>query len=578
MDKDWPGNNIDQANGRAADAPGADDEDDFGEFGGFEAADPIPPNVAEPGHQAEAGSSPWAVFASGSGTFRQPDLLCAQNSFPQYLDPSGISGGPTNTASVNPAQDVQPSFPANLDLSDHDQITDAADQARIAENVLDGTLNASTRSVTSPEAAQPPSSPAPLPDLGLGGNRLPLMREASPDLPPGGAAAEVELQPAPQDDVAPEQVEPAAEVNENVAPPIRVEEDVQPMMEENAKLKKDLEDLSALNQQLEEDLIRVRTDLEQQQARLTEIQERHSRELEEVEKAGHDALGVVVEQYKESSRAAVLEQQEVSLQHLQEALKNQAVCYQQIMETQASDLRHQHEADLKSEEERSRDMMEAARIQQQEQFQAFLKEEQDKQTAEIHTAIQTERDSSKRLMEAAMTEEQEKAARTLKKEQEKFADVARDVKERCSQDVKVVIDEERTRQQMLLSTAMEEERERGRESVRDTQKASREEIQSYIQEQRQNDSILRRRHLASLDLFLASARQQLQMLMETENNHRGTPRAVQDNHHHLPRAVQDNHHHLPRAEQEDNSRRTSRAEQEDNSRRTSQAEQEEESS
>lgn len=28
------------------------------------------------------------------------------------------------------------------------------------------------------------------------------------------------------------------------------------------------------------------------------FQERHSRELEEVKKAGHDALGVVVEQYK----------------------------------------------------------------------------------------------------------------------------------------------------------------------------------------------------------------------------------------------------------------------------------------
>lgn len=72
----------------------------------------------------------------------------------------------------------------------------------------------------------------------MGGNRLPLMREASPGLPPGGAAAEVELQPAPQDNVAPEQVEPAAEVNEHVAPPGRVEDDVQPLMEENAKLKK----------------------------------------------------------------------------------------------------------------------------------------------------------------------------------------------------------------------------------------------------------------------------------------------------------------------------------------------------
>ncbi|XP_067654608.1 coiled-coil domain-containing protein 91-like [Haliotis asinina] len=554
MDKDWPSNNIDQANGGVADAPAADDDDDFGEFGGFEAADPIPPNVAQPGNQTEAGSSPWAVFASGSGTFRQPDLLCAQNAFPQYLDPSGISGGLTNDVPANPAQGAQPSFPANLDLSNHDQITDAAAQARIAENVLDGTLNASTRSVTSPEVAQPPSSPAPLPDLGLGGNRLPLMREASPDLPPEGAAAEAELQPALQEHVVPQQIEPAAEIHEHVAPPVRDDEDVQPLVVENAKLKKDLEGLSAQNHQLEEDLTQARADLDQQRARLAEIQERHRLELDEVKKAGHDALSVVVEQYKESSRAAVLEQQEASFQHLQEALKHQAECYQQIIQTQISDLRSQHEADLKREEERSREVIETARLQQQEQFQLFLEEEREKQTAEIHKAIQAERESSRRLMEAAITEEQEKAAQTLGKEQERFGEVARDVKERCFEDVKAVIEEERTRQQMLLSTAVEEERQRGQESLRDTQKSSQETIRSYIQEQRQNDSILRQRHLASLDLFLASARQQLQMLMDTENNHRGASRAEQkDNSHHQPGEEQDSSRNMSQAEPGDQS-------------------------
>lgn len=52
------------------------------------------------------------------------------------------------------------------------------------------------------------------------------------------------------------------------------------------------------NHALEEELERVKDDLVVQRTRLQDIHTRHAEELEEVRKAGHDALAVVVEQYK----------------------------------------------------------------------------------------------------------------------------------------------------------------------------------------------------------------------------------------------------------------------------------------
>ncbi len=64
----------------------------------------------------------YVVFTGGA-SFRQPDLLCAQNAFPQYLDPSGISGSPAHNSAPNPeGGGEEPLFQANFDLHNHDQV------------------------------------------------------------------------------------------------------------------------------------------------------------------------------------------------------------------------------------------------------------------------------------------------------------------------------------------------------------------------------------------------------------------------------------------------------------------------
>lgn len=61
---------------------------------------------------------------------------------------------------------------------------------------------------------------------------------------------------------------------------------------------KRLNALTDRNCELEEDLLRVQEELALQRSRLQEVQVRHAEELEELRKGGHDALALVVDQYK----------------------------------------------------------------------------------------------------------------------------------------------------------------------------------------------------------------------------------------------------------------------------------------
>ena len=56
-----------------------------------------------------------------------------------------------------------------------------------------------------------------------------------------------------------------------------------------------LESNSLLQRQ---ELERLQNDLRMQRSRLTEVQQQHVEQLEEVRQAGHNALAIVVEEYK----------------------------------------------------------------------------------------------------------------------------------------------------------------------------------------------------------------------------------------------------------------------------------------
>ncbi|KAI8781323.1 coiled-coil domain-containing protein 91 [Biomphalaria glabrata] len=489
------------------------EEDDFGDFGGFEGAEQI---VDVPSLQAQPADSPWVLFSAGN-TSGRPDLLCAQNRFPTYLDPSDISGASGDAVNHLLDNNVIPQVPQD-DLFDEININ----QARIAENILDGTLLASAGSNFHPNLG---ISNGHLPDIGLGINESRLFNQPDNEgqLPvnPVVRASSLEL------------LIEAPDVEANVLLLERDQEHVAPVVEEapavdrpaevpvnNAELADSLvEQLNALlerNRCLEEELSRCQEQLAAQNSRLEQVQQHYNEELENIRKAGHEALSVVVEQYKEQSRTIVLEQQEIAQRNLVEVVSTQMKAFQDMLQTERELNERQRDEERREMERRIETALAESCVRQQERFDGFLVEEKEKQ-----------REFIAKVIEEKSQEQQETLKQELNKEQEKIRSHVEQIKLQCCDDLaeerkqqeaalKCLREEQQKKAEEQISSLVQDEKEKSRAALRTALEQSRLDMQSYIQEQKQSDSLVRQRHLLSLDLFLESSRQQIQLLMQSE--------------------------------------------------------------
>ncbi|KAH9503333.1 hypothetical protein Btru_072759 [Bulinus truncatus] len=495
-------------------------EDDFGDFGGFEAADPI---IDLPSTQAQPSESPWVLYGAGNASGR-PDLLCAQNRFPTYLDPSDISGAYGASHGLN-NNNIPPQLPDDLFS------TINVNQARIAENILDGTLNA---------AAVPDFHPniglanGHLPDIGLGINEGHLFNLLEDAHPPLQADQNIEALPpqalaqAPPEAVnillAEEAGQRSGSMEVDAAQP---EVDVPPTNRtvegpENDGdnlpniLRQQIDSLTERNRSLEDELASCQEQLAAQLSRFEEIQSQFSQDLENIRQAGHDALSLVIEQYKEQSRTIVLEQQEMAQRNLVEVSNTQMKLFQDMLQTER-DLNEQQREEDKRELGRSIETaLEESCQKLKERCELFLAEEQEKHRNEIAKAVEEKSQESSESIKQAMDAQYEKLKAGLEKimvecseklaEDKKFQDAA----------IQSYREEQQKIAQEQMSNLVLEERERSRTALREASEKSRLDMQMYIQEQRQSDSRVRQRHLLSLDLFLESSRQQIALLLQSE--------------------------------------------------------------
>ncbi|ESP04681.1 hypothetical protein LOTGIDRAFT_237245 [Lottia gigantea] len=516
-----------------------DEDDDFGDFGGFEAADP---NENPPEGNVEAGASPWAVFPPVVAQ-SQPDLLCAQNTFPTYLDPSGINGGPGNNNNNNHQRlDITASATDRQDSPRHHNDTDPA---RLAENILDGTIRAGVPGLDL-TPGQPPSradNPADiflntdqardntrvLPDLGVGeGATLPdLGVGEGPSLLPRGVnqiERDLELAATVNSVIQPVLNESASIPGSNghIAPSASdnisvVSEDGSREMESAAN--EEIQSLRALNSKLEEDLNRTRNELQQQQKKLAEIEGGHSEEMKSLRQAGHDTLAVVVEQYKESNKVAKLEHQEISTQYIQQKIRELTESFEKSFDQLQAEFKERLDSEEEAHIQRIKEAVEQSRQEQQEKFDKFLEEEREKQKEEIQKALEAERESSQAKLAEAIKASQDASESKMAEAEEKMRKRLQDSEKESRVNVQAALKFEQTKMEENLREVLKEERERNRVAMETVSQQAREDSQQYINQQRQIDSRVRRRHLASLDLFLESARQQIQLLHESEDPH-----------------------------------------------------------
>ncbi|XP_043387646.1 coiled-coil domain-containing protein 91 isoform X5 [Chelonia mydas] len=251
--------------------------------------------------------------------------------------------------------------------------------------------------------------------------------------------------------------------------------------EERYRIKKELEDLMEKHSILQTDFLKEKEgEFISHQDRYKKLQEKHKLELEDMRKAGHEALTIIVEEFKHQRLLDMLDtEKEVLAQKVEEALMQQSQKHKEALEKC-----------LEEQQNRSKEALAAAaKIEKEVMQEAILK------------AVEEER----RNMEKIHAEEREIWQAECAKDKEKIA-----------QAVQEAVQEQRKTSQEVVKAAIMEEQKRSEKAVEEAVKKTREELMEYIKEQKRLDQVVRQRSLCSLELFLSCAQKQLNTLIKEE--------------------------------------------------------------
>nr|KAF6373165.1 coiled-coil domain containing 91 [Pipistrellus kuhlii] len=228
--------------------------------------------------------------------------------------------------------------------------------------------------------------------------------------------------------------------------------------EEKQRIKKDVESLIEKHNVLEKDFLKER---EQEaisfQDRYKELQEKHKQELEDMRKAGHEALSIIVDEYKALLQSSVKQQVEAVEKQYISAIEKQAHKCEELLNTQ-----HQRLLEM-------------------------LDTEKDLLKEKIKEALVQQSQEQKEILEKCLEEERQRNKDSL-------VSAAKET----------------------VKAAIMEEQKRSEKAVAEAVKRSREELIEYIKEQKRLDQVIRQRSLSSLELFLSCAQKQLSALIATE--------------------------------------------------------------
>uniref|UniRef100_A0A2I3RKG4 Coiled-coil domain containing 91 n=1 Tax=Pan troglodytes TaxID=9598 RepID=A0A2I3RKG4_PANTR len=251
--------------------------------------------------------------------------------------------------------------------------------------------------------------------------------------------------------------------------------------EEKQRIKQDVESLMEKHNVLEKGFLKEK---EQEaisfQDRYKELQEKHKQELEDMRKAGHEALSIIVDEYKHQRLLEMLDtEKELLKEKIKEALIQQSQEQKEILEKCLEEERQRNKEALVS----------AAKLEKEAMKDAVLK------------VVEEERKN----LEKAHAEERELWKTEHAKDQEKV-----------SQEIQKAIQEQRKISQETVKAAIIEEQKRSEKAVEEAVKRTRDELIEYIREQKRLDQVIRQRSLSSLELFLSCAQKQLSALIATE--------------------------------------------------------------
>ncbi|KAM5174866.1 coiled-coil domain-containing protein 91 isoform X2 [Ictidomys tridecemlineatus] len=251
--------------------------------------------------------------------------------------------------------------------------------------------------------------------------------------------------------------------------------------EEKLRIKKDVESLMEKHSVLEKGFLKEK---EQEaisfQDRYKELQEKHKQELEDMRKAGHEALSIIVDEYKHQRLLEMLDtEKDLFKEKIKEALIQQSQEQKEILEK-------------------------------------CLEEERQKNKEALVSAAKLEKEAMKEIVMKAVEEERKNLEKAHAEERELWKTEHAKDQEKVSQAIQTAIQEQRKISQETVKAAIIEEQKRSEKAVEEAVKRTRDELIEYVKEQKRLDQVIRQRSLSSLELFLSCAQKQLSALIATE--------------------------------------------------------------
>ncbi|XP_077786966.1 coiled-coil domain-containing protein 91 isoform X5 [Podarcis muralis] len=260
--------------------------------------------------------------------------------------------------------------------------------------------------------------------------------------------------------------------------------------EEKCRIKKELEDLLEKYRILETDFLKHKEDkLISHEDQYNKLQEKHKLELEDLRRAGHEALAIIVEEFKALLQSTVQQRKETIEKQYASVIEKQAQKCEELLIAQ-----NMLGKCMESERESNKEALAASA--------KDLKIEKEELEAAIVTAVKAERENMKKLH----VEEKELWQAERNKDQERIAQAIADA-----------VEEQRQSSQSIVKAAILEEQEKSEKAIEKAVKQTREELMEYIKEQKRIDCVIRQRSLSSLELFLSCAQKQLSSLLHEES-------------------------------------------------------------
>ncbi|XP_064602192.1 coiled-coil domain-containing protein 91-like [Liolophura sinensis] len=446
-----------------------DEDDDFGEFGGFEATEPTVSGVAAP---IAASTSPWAVFTSAP------------------VDTNtgvGLTGQTTDTNAshleqpVSRSETVQPNASGNAELPPLSSVLQAMESPIVKDGLQLTAQEAETK------------KPG---DDWLESLKFPSLKDESDD--------QSNLSEAKSAD-------PSVEF---------YKQQIQSSKEEKYKLEKELQSVCAKQLTVDSDLAACQKELEEQKEKYEELQKRHMSELEAMRKAGMDALAVIVEEYKELCKVSVIEQKEACERLVKDKLQVLTDQCQQLLEDQHSRLQTSLEEDRLKQESVLAEALSNQQAAQQSRFDTAIEEEKKSLREVVSTAIEEIKESNEKVLMASI-ERLRSEGKTISGEQKAL--LAETMEERFGGMKMAVLDDLAVKQkesEATLRKVMDADSQKSRDIIRETAEKTKAEMMDYIQDQKRADVAVRSRQLSSLQLFLESAKAQVSgLLSEIQADH-----------------------------------------------------------